>query len=112
MSNSSKPFPYRLVDYPARLRAEQVGQILGFEQHEIPVLIGKKLLTPLGKPVPNAQKFFAAETIIGLSKNTKWLEKATRALYSYWHGKNQKKKADQQDLTGKIPVPVDMDVAA
>jgi len=75
-----------------------VGQILGFETHEIPLLVGKRLLKPLGNPVPNAQKFFAALTIIELAQNVDWLDKATKALYGYWNTRNTKKKSNSFQL--------------
>ena len=44
---------------PARLNAEQTAALLGLSSHDIPVLVSAKLLRPLGKPVPNAAKWFA-----------------------------------------------------
>ena len=44
---------------PARLNPEQVGNILGFKEHDIPILVAEELLKPLGTPVPNSTKYFA-----------------------------------------------------
>jgi hypothetical protein len=41
---------------PARLDAKLTALVLGFQEHDIPVLIAAKMLKPLGKPVPNATK--------------------------------------------------------
>ena len=43
-----------------RIDAAEAARILGFQEHDIPVLINSRLLKPLGKPVPNARKYFAA----------------------------------------------------
>ncbi len=45
---------------PARLTIDETATILGFQPHDIPVLISRGLLKPLGHPPPNGQKFFAA----------------------------------------------------
>jgi len=44
---------------PARLNATQTAWFLGFETHEIPILITDGLLKPLGHPPRNGTKFFA-----------------------------------------------------
>jgi hypothetical protein len=77
--------------YPARMTASDAGEILGFGANEIPILVAKKMLKPLGKPVPNATKYFAAVQIKILAQNEDWLHKATQVLYDYWKDKNQRK---------------------
>lgn len=79
------------VEIPARLKAEEAGAVLGFEAHDIPILVSNKLLKPLGKPVPNATKYFAAVEIIELAEDPNWLNKATQTIYNYWAGKNGRK---------------------
>jgi hypothetical protein len=76
----------------ARLTAEQAATVLGFSDHQIPILISAKLLTPLANPVPNATKYFAASVIEQLANNINWLNDATQAIYDYWSGKTQRKK--------------------
>ena len=46
---------------PARLNAMQAAWFLGFELHEIPILIAANLLRPLGHPARNGMKFFATQ---------------------------------------------------
>lgn len=77
---------------PARLSAEQVSWILNCQPHDIPVLVVAKLLKPLGAPVPNAVKYFAAVEIMELAKDRAWLAKATNAVAQYWKRKNLNKK--------------------
>ena len=44
---------------PARLHSSEVAGMLGFQDHDIPVLVVARLLIPLGKPAANAPKYFA-----------------------------------------------------
>jgi hypothetical protein len=81
----------RQVPLPARLDATQVAVILGFEPHHIPVLIGAGLLKPLGKPMRNAVKYFAAKQIEEYANDAKWLNAATEIVYEHWQGKNARK---------------------
>ena len=67
------------------------GQLLGFQSHDIPVLIAAKLLQPLGKPVPNAPKYFAACVLEELRCNPDWLDQASRAISRHWQAKNGKR---------------------
>jgi hypothetical protein len=75
---------------PARLTAPQTAALLGFEPACIPVLVAKKLLRPLGKPAPNAIRFFAARQVEQVSTDVAWLSKATQALAAYWQERNQR----------------------
>jgi len=77
---------------PARLTPEKVAEILGFSPQEISVLMGVGLLKPLGKPAPNAHKYFCASEILELSYNREWLDKATRVISKHWQDKNRREK--------------------
>jgi hypothetical protein len=70
--------------YPARLTAEQVAESLGFQPHDIPVLVRAKLLKPLGKPSQQCTKYFAAAEIIAKGQDIVWLHKATETVYRRW----------------------------
>jgi hypothetical protein len=84
---------------PARLTVSQTAAVLGFEDHNIPVLVKARLLTPLGKPAPNATKYFAAVSVTGLAQDPAWLAKATNALYSHWLDENSRRpKTEETDL--------------
>jgi hypothetical protein len=79
---------------PARLDAGLTAKVLGFKEHDIPILVVAKMLKPLGKPVPNAKKYFATCEIEGFAIDTKWLREATQIVYDYWVGKNERKTAN------------------
>jgi hypothetical protein len=88
---------------PARLIAAQAAELLGFAAHDIPVLIKAKLLTPLGKPAPNAVKFFAAVTVEELACNTAWLAKATAAIYGFWLNQNTRRRPRAASMAPGAP---------
>ena len=76
-----------------RLHSEEVAAVLGFEAHDIPILVSNGLLEPLGKPpVPNCKKFFARISVMQLAEDLKWLSKATTVLYLHWQGKNDRRR--------------------
>jgi hypothetical protein len=65
---------------PARLNNEQVAVLLGMAEHDIPVLVKRKLLKTLGNPIRNTVKHYAGVEIEALRSDVKWLAKATNAL--------------------------------
>lgn len=75
---------------PARLNCAETAALLGFQEHDIAVLIASKCLAPLGRPVQNAPKYFAAVEIVALAQDRDWLDRATRALAKHWISKNQR----------------------
>jgi len=85
----------RICEWPlsGRLCVADAAKILGFGEHDIPILVSEGMLKPLGKPVPNSPKYFAACEIRELAENTEWLNRATQVVYDYWKGKNTRKTA-------------------
>ena len=73
---------------PARLSAQQTAWALGFQNHDIAVLVSARLLKPLGDPKRNAQKYFARFEISELEARRDWLHKATGTIFQYWVIKN------------------------
>lgn len=76
---------------PARLNAEETAWFLGFNPHDIPVLVGAGLLKPLGNPNENSSKFFALVTLREICGDAKWLGRATNAMMQHWRRKNAAK---------------------
>ncbi len=84
---------------PAKLDAAMTAKILGFQEHEIPVLVSHELLEPLGKPpTPNCKKYFARVHIMELAEDYKWLSKATSTIYTYWMNKNANRKPAKSEI--------------
>jgi hypothetical protein len=76
---------------PARLTVEQVAWLLNCQPHDIPVLVAKRLLKPLGNPPANGVKYFSTLSLLELTKDTIWLAKITNAIHDYWREKNGRK---------------------
>ena len=83
---------------PQRLSAAEAAGRLGLTPHEIPILVSKGLLKPLGHPAPNAPKFFLTAMLDDLRRDEKWHGKATDALHEYWRCKNEKKQSAAEPL--------------
>jgi hypothetical protein len=77
---------------PARLAATQAAWFLGFEPHEIPMLVATGLLKPLGHPARNGTKFFATETLEQFRRDEKWLARASDAIANYWRERNDRRR--------------------
>jgi hypothetical protein len=73
---------------PARLNTSEVAVLLGFQEHDVAPLVAAKFLTPLGKPAPNAPKYFAAIEVVACAENRDWLSQATKAIARHWMNKN------------------------
>jgi len=78
---------------PGRLNTCETALLLGFQEHDIAPLTAAKLLVPLGKPAPNAPKYFAAVEVVERAGDAGWLSQATRALAKHWQRKNQRKQS-------------------
>jgi len=91
---------------PARLLSEEVAARLGFKTEDIRELVSRRMLKPLGKPVANATKHFAACDIEKLATDREWLNKATQAMYDYWAEKNSKKSDRQAKNIVPLAVPM------
>jgi hypothetical protein len=99
--------------FPARLTAEETASLLGFQIHDIPVLVAQKQLKPLGKPAQNASKHFSLCQIARIAQDENWLNKATQCLYDYWRDKNTRKSAEsgQSNRVAEGPPPEEVSFA-
>jgi hypothetical protein len=92
MNNEISEF-LNLARLPARLTGKQVAALLGFAEHDIPVLSRGSLLKPLGNPARTAGKFFAAVEVEKHAVDLNWLDRATKAVYRYWANQNQRRQS-------------------
>ena len=90
-SSTAPVAAWAVKNLPARLSAAETARILGFAEHDIQILMAARKLTPLGDPVQNAPKWFAAVEIIQLATDKDWLSKATREVSKYWRHKRERK---------------------
>jgi hypothetical protein len=84
-----------LKTLPARLTTQQTAWFLGFSIYEIPMLVSRGLLKPLGRPARNGQKFFLTATLEELRRDEKWFGKASDAVVQYWDQKNAGRVRDE-----------------
>jgi hypothetical protein len=94
-----------LLRLPARLNVGQVAELLGFAVHDIPVLVRHGALHPLGRPQPNAQKWFAASEIEAFSQDKNWLSKSTLVISKHWARNNKKREPAQEPLAPSAALP-------
>ena len=95
MNQEKKDF-LSLVTSPARLGINEAAWLLGFGEHDIPVLVSAGLLKPLGRPTASGSKYFATVELQKLRADTRWLAKASDAIVNYWRTKNfgRRKKSE------------------
>jgi hypothetical protein len=86
--------PYLLTcrRLPARVDADGAASILGFQTHDITILIGQKLLKPLGKPSAKSVKYFSTAELVTLASDRSWLDKATKTISETWQERNESRK--------------------
>ena len=91
---------------PARLTADEAAARLGFQPHDIPVLVGAKLLKPLGRCNRlNSPKYFATVSIEESASDVQWLSKATDAIKRNWRIRNDRKQKQQSEFDGMTGEP-------
>ena len=78
-------------DLPARLLAAQVAKILNCTVEDVALLVTAGKLRALGKPRPNAVKFFSTVELIALLADPDWLDEATKTIGQFWRHKNARR---------------------
>ena len=58
---------------------------------DVAILVSAGKLRPLGRPNPNAVKFFSAVEFIALLADREWLDEATKTIGQYWKRKNARR---------------------
>ena len=88
----------KLLRLPGRINAEQVAILLGFQLHDIPVLVAAKLIHPLGNPTQAAPKWFSSVEIESFRQDPQFLAKATRAVSQRWKKRNARAPRSESHL--------------
>jgi len=92
MNVEKEQFLRLLGQLPARLTVEQAAWVLNCPLHDVPILVAARLLKPLGNPLPNSIKFFAAAEVLELTKDRSWLAKVTSTINKHWQDKNARQR--------------------
>ena len=96
-------------DLPARLLAAQVAKLLNCTPEDVAILVSAGKLRPLGRPNPNAVKFFSAVELIALLADREWLDDATKTIGQFWRRKNARRrgltteKPDEAEMSSVVP---------
>ena len=88
-------------DLPARLLAGQVSKLLNCTVEDVAILVTAGKLRPLGKPRPNAVKFFSGIELIALLADREWLDEATKTIGQFWRRKNARRSGVISDSQNK-----------
>ncbi len=78
-------------DLPARLLAGQVAKLLNCTPEDVALLVTAGKLRPLGRPKPNAVKFFSTVELFALLADRDWLDDATKTIGQFWRRKNARR---------------------
>src|SRR5664280_3077469 len=78
-------------DLPGRLLAAQVAKLLNCTPEDVAILVSTGKLRPLGRPNPNAVKFYSAVELFTLLADREWLDDATKTIGQYWKRKNARR---------------------
>ncbi|BCU78133.1 hypothetical protein [Luteolibacter sp. LG18] len=87
-----------LLRLPARLTAEQAAWLLGCQPEQMSLLVAKKVIKWLGKPVQSATKYFALSEVQALANDPKKMDQISDILYRYWQEKNSRRKKGFEEI--------------
>jgi hypothetical protein len=68
-----------------------VAKLLNCTPEDVAILVSTGKLRALGKPKPNAVKFFSAVELIALLADREWLDDATKTIGHFWKRKNARR---------------------
>jgi len=106
MKEDQHRFLLLLGKLPARLTVEQTAWVLNCQPHDVPVLVGARLLKPLGNPSANSIKFFATVDVLEAIADRGWLVRITNCVSGHWQVKNRRRKSAQTSKMPPIGKPV------
>jgi len=87
MSNEQFQF-LNLRHLPVRSNRIQTAWLLNCQEHDIPVLVRQRLITPLGNARRNRKQFFETKAILTAAEDRRWLCKMTDAISEAWKLRN------------------------
>jgi hypothetical protein len=77
---------------PACVGTEEAAKFFGWPTYYMPFLMRAGHLKPLGKPAPNARKWFASVELERLGNDADWLDRAVRIVEKQIRDMNAKQK--------------------
>src|SRR5271169_226276 len=67
-------------------------KLLNCTPEDVAILVSAGKLRPLGRPNPNAVKFFSAVELIALLADREWLDEVTKTIGQFWRRKNAQRR--------------------
>ncbi|HOX02157.1 MAG TPA: hypothetical protein P5555_07350 [Candidatus Paceibacterota bacterium] len=86
--------PLNALRLPGRLDGKCIAALLGFAEHDLPVLTRAGLIRPLADPEPNAPKWYCRDEILAKAADPAWLARATRAVSQNWRRRNARRSTN------------------
>ncbi len=83
--------------WPACVGVEEAARVFGWPLYFVPVLLRSGHLTPLGKPMQNARKWFATCELERLSRDPAWLDRAIRIVERHVQEANRKQRGQTSE---------------
>ena len=96
-NRAGKSFAAHAPIRPACVSMEEAADIFGWPNYYLPFLVRAGHLKPLGKPAPNARKWFATVEIERMSCDPDWLDKAIRIVEKQIQEMNKKQKVKEPE---------------
>ena len=84
--------------WPACVDAEAAARFLGWPPYFMPLLARAGHLKPLGKPAPNARKWYAMVELERVNRDPAWLDKAIRIVERHVQESNRKQRSKAPEL--------------
>ncbi len=85
---------------PAQLYAKEAAFFLRISPEDLNHLAVNKLIKPVGKPTPNAPKYYLTQEVLSKSNDSEWMNKMNVFLSKHRRDKNLKYRKDEpQDVT-------------
>jgi hypothetical protein len=97
---------------PAVWSVVEVGWFLKIQPGNVRLLVNAGLLRPLGKPAPNAPKFFSSAEVIALAANREWLSKMNMVISKATKAKNDRRSRPNCRRTWRNVAPEKFSVPA
>ena len=77
---------------PGALGKVETSWLLGFSEKEVAILVAKGHLKPLGRPSPNAPKYFSSAEVERFKRDPEWLGRAREFIQAFWRKKNERQR--------------------
>lgn len=93
MSNEQRSF-LSLPRFPALISLIEACWLLGLVEHQGKILVGRGMLSPVGKRRRRKGRMFVSAYILELAADRQWLNKAKDTLSIHWEQNRSRRKKE------------------